>query len=50
MNKDVIIGIDAGTSVLKAVAFSIDGKELANTSTPNVFNISDDGKATQSPK
>ena len=49
MNKDIIIGIDAGTSVLKAVAYSIKGKELANTSTSNVYNISDDGKATQSP-
>ena len=44
MNKDVIIGIDAGTSVLKAVAFSLDGKELANTSTPNIYSISDTSK------
>ena len=49
MNKDVIIGIDAGTSVLKAVAFSLDGKELASTFIPNIYSISDNGKATQSP-
>ena len=40
MNKNVIIGIDAGTSFLKAVAFSTEGKELASTSTPNIYNIS----------
>ena len=50
MNEDVIIGIDAGTSVLKAVAFSINGKELASSSINNAYNISDDGTATQSPK
>ena len=50
MNEDVIIGIDAGTSVLKAVAFSINGKELASSSINNAYNISDDGMATQSPK
>ena len=49
MNKDIIIAIDAGTSVLKAVAFSVHGKELATTSTANIYETSHDGKATQSP-
>ena len=49
MTKDVIIGIDAGTSFLKAVAFSTEGKEIASTSISNVYDISEDGKATQSP-
>ena len=31
------------------MAFSTYGKELESTSTPNVYNISEDGKATQSP-
>ena len=49
MSKDVIIGVDAGTSVLKAVAFTTNGKELAITSTPNIYKTSNDGSATQSP-
>ena len=27
MAKDIIIGIDAGTSILKVVAFTLNGKE-----------------------
>ncbi len=49
MNEDIIIGIDAGTSVLKAVAFTINGKELAVTSTPNIYKTTNEGAATQSP-
>ena len=37
MNKDIIIAIDAGTSVLKAVAFSLKGNELATTSIANIY-------------
>ncbi|MEP1539105.1 MAG: FGGY-family carbohydrate kinase [Paracoccaceae bacterium] len=49
MNKpDVIIGIDAGTSVLKAVAFSLDGRQLAISSVKNDYTISAEGAATQS--
>jgi sugar (pentulose or hexulose) kinase len=28
MTRDLIIGIDAGTSVLKSVAFTLDGAQL----------------------
>mgnify|MGYP006114676873 FL=1 len=49
MSKDVIIGVDAGTSVLKAVAFTTNGKELASASTPNIYKTSNDGGVTQSP-
>ncbi|MFK8079911.1 MAG: FGGY family carbohydrate kinase [Granulosicoccus sp.] len=35
--KDIIIGIDAGTSVIKSVAFSLDGEQLAECSTPNTY-------------
>ena len=45
--KDIIIGIDAGTSILKAVAFTLNGKEIATSSIKNTYNISDDGNATQ---
>jgi len=35
--KDLIIGIDAGTSVIKSVAFTLDGLQLAECSTPNTY-------------
>ena len=44
----IIIGIDAGTSVLKAVAFALDGRQLAISSVKNDYNVSADGAATQS--
>jgi erythritol kinase (D-erythritol 1-phosphate-forming) len=34
-HSDILIGIDAGTSVIKAVAFSLEGEQLAVASTPN---------------
>ena len=46
--KDVIIGIDAGTSVIKAVAFDLSGKQLASAAVPNRYTTSADGAATQS--
>lgn len=45
---DIIIGIDAGTSVLKAVAFTLDGRQLAISSVENDYAIGSDGAATQS--
>ena len=48
VNKDIIIGIDAGTSLIKAVAFTINGKEIGNASVPNEYKISSNGNATQS--
>ncbi|MEK0081597.1 FGGY family carbohydrate kinase [Benzoatithermus flavus] len=35
--KDVIVGIDAGTSVTKVVAFDLDGNELAAVGRPNRY-------------
>lgn len=35
MAGDLLIGIDAGTSVIKAVAFNLDGEQLAVAATPN---------------
>lgn len=35
MTRDIIIGVDAGTSVLKAVAFTLSGEQLAVSAIPN---------------
>ena len=37
MSRELIVGIDAGTSVLKAVAFDLDGRELASSGRPNRY-------------
>jgi erythritol kinase (D-erythritol 1-phosphate-forming) len=45
---DILIGVDAGTSVIKAVAFDTAGRQLAITSTPNRYvTRSSDGAAFQ---
>lgn len=45
---DVIIGIDAGTSVIKAVAFDLVGAQLAVSAIPNRYQTRPDGGVTQS--
>jgi len=45
--KDVIIGIDAGTSVIKSVAFTLDGEQLAVSSVANVIQTQADGVVEQ---
>ena len=35
--KDIIIGIDAGTSVIKSVAFDLDGKQIAARAIANRY-------------
>lgn len=35
--RDILIGIDAGTSVLKSVAFDLAGNQLAVASVPNLY-------------
>jgi erythritol kinase len=37
MTRDLIIGIDAGTSVLKSVAFTLDGVQVGMASRPNGY-------------
>lgn len=45
---DILIGIDAGTSVIKAVAFDLKGQQIAVASTPNKYTTrSSDGAAFQ---
>jgi len=47
MSNGILIGIDAGTSVIKAVAFTTDGKELAVASIPNRYVTLPGGIAEQ---
>lgn len=46
--KDILIGIDAGTSVIKAVAFDLTGRQIAAASVPNSYSTGEDGAAFQS--
>ncbi len=45
--RDILIGIDAGTSVIKSVAFTLDGAQIAIASTPNRYTTRADGAAFQ---
>lgn len=45
--KDLLIGIDAGTSVIKAVAFTLEGEQLADCSIPNIYARHSDGGVEQ---
>lgn len=45
--RDILIGIDAGTSVIKSVAFDLAGRQIAMASLPNRYTTRPDGAATQ---
>ncbi len=45
--RDILIGIDAGTSVIKSVAFDLAGRQLAATALPNHYTTRPDGAAFQ---
>lgn len=47
MSKDLIIGIDAGTSVIKSVAFGLGGAQIAVAAVPNRYTTGENGAATQ---
>ncbi|MEM6943411.1 MAG: FGGY-family carbohydrate kinase [Pseudomonadota bacterium] len=47
MSRDVLMGIDAGTSVIKAVAFDLEGKQLAIASRRNDYRTLPDGGVEQ---
>jgi erythritol kinase (D-erythritol 1-phosphate-forming) len=47
MKDGVLIGIDAGTSVIKSVAFTVDGMQIASASQPNSYVTLADGGAEQ---
>ncbi|MFP8964976.1 FGGY-family carbohydrate kinase [Pokkaliibacter sp. CJK22405] len=46
-NKDIIVGIDSGTSVVKAVAFTLEGRQLGTASVRNTYKSGKDGSALQ---
>ena len=45
---DILIGIDAGTSVIKSIAFDLSGNQIAAASVPNRYETRSDGAAVQS--
>ncbi len=47
MSKDILIGIDAGTSVVKSVAFDFSGNQIAIASVANRYTVLADGTASQ---
>lgn len=47
-SKDLIVGIDAGTSVMKAVAFTLSGRQVASSAVRNSYHTAEDGAVTQS--
>ena len=47
MPNDIIISIDAGTSVIKSIAFDRNGSSIATASRPNAYHKSADGGIEQ---
>ena len=47
MTRDVLIGVDAGTSVMKAVAFTLEGRQLDAFAIPNRYEMLDNGGVEQ---
>ncbi|WP_158816282.1 FGGY-family carbohydrate kinase [Methylocapsa sp. S129] len=47
MNRDLLIGVDAGTSVIKAVVFTISGEQVAMASRPNSYATPGPGQVEQ---
>jgi erythritol kinase (D-erythritol 1-phosphate-forming) len=47
MTRDLLIGVDAGTSVLKAVAFTLSGEQLAVAARPNAYDNLGGGRIEQ---
>ena len=48
MSKDIIVGLDAGTSLIKFVAFDLDGKVIDSASVRNKVYYRSGSKAEQS--
>ena len=47
MSRDILLGIDAGTSVIKSVAFSLAGEQVAVAARPNVYQTLGGGQVEQ---
>ena len=41
MKRDILIGVDAGTSVIKSIAFTLDGRQLESFALPNIYTSVD---------
>lgn len=42
-NGDVVVGIDVGTTSMKAVVFTLDGREVATANAPTKWDVAADG-------
>ena len=47
MSEPLIIGLDAGTSVIKAIAFTHDGRQIDTAAKPNTYDEASGGAVTQ---
>ncbi len=47
MTRPLLLALDSGTSMVKAVAFTVDGQEVASASRPNAVDLRGDGAAEQ---
>jgi len=47
MTRDLIIAVDAGTSVIKALVFDLEGRQLGATTRPNFYQTGPDGAVEQ---
>lgn len=47
MARDLILAIDAGTSVIKVLAFDLDGNEVASSARPNTYRTGQGGAVDQ---
>lgn len=47
MTRDILVGLDAGTSVIKSVAFLRDGRQLASFSISNTYHNLQNGGSEQ---
>jgi erythritol kinase (D-erythritol 1-phosphate-forming) len=47
MTRDILIGVDAGTSVIKSVAFSLEGEQIALAARPNTYDTPGPGQVEQ---
>jgi len=47
MSEPLIIGLDAGTSVIKAIAFTHDGRQIESAARPNFYDEAPGGAVTQ---
>jgi erythritol kinase len=45
--KDIVIGVDAGTSVIKSIAFDLTGRQIASACVPNRYETGPEGAVFQ---